>query len=671
MKSSSKRGYAALAGSTFGMLPGGTFAHPITPQKKNIAKGPFILRAKPQCEPKPLNKRRRLSSSPSVEKIAPPAQPDARVPLRRIENTHLESKGSCENDENVKRVSPRKDGDGEKIVDSKTYVRRDEIDTVKDHNVFLNNQLATTNQYNVVLKNQNKSLKEELAKLRTMVAQSSAKSMTQRTTRPAIEEALRKQVVSLKEEVEGLKATNQKLHMEKTTGVQAELEALKKSAAQIRTENTILKRNNTHLDQMFRQCKDDLFQAKKSQESFNEMCQQLKGSLSSLEQTVQEKEKSLRQMDQLMKESEQSRKYLHNSLLELKGNIRVFCRVRPALQKEGSDKNIVQWGQGGRTLEIANPSKGGSETNKTVFHFDGVLNPLASQEDAFTDISQLVQSALDGYKVSVFAYGQTGSGKTYTMMGPDSGMSNTDLHSQVHRGMIPRAVEQIFCTQEDMKQSGWTFTFTASFLEIYNEQIRDLLMKPSTKLTTDKEAKYEIKHSADGVFVPGLTTVPCTDVTSVMQLLERANSNRSTAGTKCNERSSRSHSIFTLTINGHNEGTSIRTHGVLQLIDLAGSERLKQSGAEGLQLKEAQHINKSLSALGDVIQALGRKKAHVPFRNSKLTHYLQDCLGSSAKVLMFVNVSPSADHYQETLCSLQFATKVNSCEIGRARRSVS
>eukprot|EP01083_Nonionella_stella_P066011 173504_1 len=382
---------------------------------------------------------------------------------------------------------------------------------------------------------------------------------------------------------------------------------------------------------------------------------------------------------------EQKRKRLHNAVLELKGNIRVFCRVRPSkgeLSSEGEPTPMDEGqGEGGdhqcfeyipdtddRGICVVGPSakslSGADKTGKRMnFEFDRVFNPREIQSDVFEELSQLVQSAIDGYKVCIFAYGQTGSGKTYTMEGPDDCTDDT-------RGMIPRSVHKIFECIEQLKERGWQYTCTVMFLEIYNERLRDLLNEKSVR-DPSESVKYEIKHGKNHeTTVLGLQYVTVTSPRQVTPLLARANATRAVGKTDCNERSSRSHSVFQMKITGKNETTGQSTSGVLNLIDLAGSERLKHSNSTGDRLKEAQAINKSLSSLGDVICALNNRDKHVPYRNSKLTYLLQNCFGGDSKTLMFVNLSPECDSLQESICSLRFASKVNACQIGVARRNV-
>ncbi|CAL0300852.1 unnamed protein product [Lupinus luteus] len=368
-------------------------------------------------------------------------------------------------------------------------------------------------------------------------------------------------------------------------------------------------------------------------------------------------------------EGEKLRKKLHNTILELKGNIRVFCRVRPLLPDDSTGTDMVvsyptSTEDLDRGIELLQSGQ------KYPFTFDKVFNHDASQQDVFTEISQLVQSALDGYKVCIFAYGQTGSGKTYTMMGKPNA---SDL-----KGLIPRSLEQIFQISQSLEDQGWKYKMQASILEIYNETIRDLLANRSGGIDPTRTEngipgkQYTIKHDTNGnTHVTDLTIVDVCSVNEISSLLQKAAQSRSVGRTQMNEQSSRSHFVFTLRICGTNENTGQQVQGVLNLIDLAGSERLSRSGATGDRLKEAQAINKSLSSLSDVIFALARKEEHVPFRNSKLTYLLQPCLGGDSKTLMFVNISPDPSSTGESLCSLRFAARVNSCEIGIPRRQTS
>ncbi|KAG6695116.1 hypothetical protein I3842_09G079900 [Carya illinoinensis] len=368
-----------------------------------------------------------------------------------------------------------------------------------------------------------------------------------------------------------------------------------------------------------------------------------------------------------LSEGEKLRKKLHNTILELKGNIRVFCRVRPLLPDDGvaTEATLISYPTSteslGRGIDLM-------QRQKYPFTFDKVFTHDASQRDVFVEISQLVQSALDGYKVCIFAYGQTGSGKTYTMMGKPETLEQ--------KGLIPRSLEQIFQTSQSLQAQGWKYKMQASMLEIYNETIRDLLStNRSNGLDMSRTEngipgkQYTIKHDANGnTHVSDLTIVDVCSIKEISSLLQQAAQSRSVGRTQMNEQSSRSHFVFTLRISGVNESTEQQVQGVLNLIDLAGSERLSKSGSAGDRLKETQAINKSLSSLADVIFALAKREEHVPFRNSKLTYLLQPCLGGDSKTLMFVNISPDPSSVGESLCSLRFAARVNACEIGIPRR---
>ena len=288
-----------------------------------------------------------------------------------------------------------------------------------------------------------------------------------------------------------------------------------------------------------------------------------------------------------------------------------------------------------------------------VFSFDQVFNMKSTQEDVYKEVSELVQSSLDGYKVCIFSYGQTGSGKTHTMSGERTGSA---------RGIIPRAVEQIISQVIVMAEDGWEVTLSVAMVELYNEELRDLLSKESHSSV----GKLKISTLNNQVSVAGLSSVEINasnlsiGMRQLEALLDQAARTRTTACTGMNETSSRSHALFMLDILcKHRDGSTVMNGG-LRLVDLAGSERLDRTGtlSDSTRLKETVNINKSLSCLADVFLALNNKDKHVPFRNSKLTMMLQDCLSGDGKALMFVNVSPTAASSQESLCSLRFATQV-------------
>ncbi|EEH22839.2 hypothetical protein PABG_05050 [Paracoccidioides brasiliensis Pb03] len=363
-----------------------------------------------------------------------------------------------------------------------------------------------------------------------------------------------------------------------------------------------------------------------------------------------------------LRKEESLRRKLHNQVQELKGNIRVFCRVRPMLDNEpDADAAQIEFPDSeadSKEISVLGPEEKSSLGNITTknysYSFDHVFGPSSQNTDVFEEISQLVQSALDGYNVCIFCYGQTGSGKTHTMSSDD--------------GMIPRAVHQIYDTAKSLEEKGWHYAMEGNFVEVYNENLNDLLGKADE---FDKK-KHEIRHDMQKckTTITDITTVNLDSPARVASILRRAATNRSVAATKANERSSRSHSVFILKLIGENSVTGERSEGTLNLVDLAGSERLSNSKATGERLKETQSINRSLSCLGDVIAALGQGKdgAHIPYRNSKLTYLLQFSLGGNSKTLMFVMVSPRHEHLSETLTSLKFATKVHNTHIGTAKK---
>ncbi|KAL8593766.1 hypothetical protein ACOMHN_059259 [Nucella lapillus] len=531
----------------------------------------------------------------------------------------------------------------------------------------LQSQLESYNGRIEQLENQKQQLSGDIAKRSQQTEEVSRQNTDLRQQLRALENEMDSVRRKLQQEIEDLAFSKSSMERQKETlegelgASRTEVSGLKSSVAHLTSSqakvNAELESTKLGLDQAFRdiRARDD------------EICE-LKEMLAEREATIGENQKKIRGYETV-------RRQLHNTIQELKGNIRVFCRVRPLLGEEVTnsdgvihhlnfpdpDNKVLEMD---RLTEMSmnestlfNKTRG---NGKYEFSFDRVFQPENSQEEVFEEISQLVQSALDGYNVCIFAYGQTGSGKTYTMEGgPD--------RDEETKGMIPRAVSQIFATARELQDKGWQYKFSTSFVEIYNESLGDLLGSHR-----DKGLKHDIRLTGreNQVMVTNLTKVDVTSELEIGRLLKRASENRAVAATKCNERSSRSHSVFMLHLVGNNSITSETCQGTLNLVDLAGSERLKDSGSEGQRLKETQAINKSLSHLGNVIMALGNKESHIPYRDSKLTYLLQNSLGGNSKTLMFVNVSPKEENFSETLNSLRFATKVNQCNIGTAQKRV-
>lgn len=364
------------------------------------------------------------------------------------------------------------------------------------------------------------------------------------------------------------------------------------------------------------------------------------------------------ELEKTIREGQAERRRMHNLIQELRGNVRVFARIRPFLPGDGVGDDAppmcVPKSETSLKLAIDESDKKGYN-----FSFDRVFGPSIGQEAVFTEVSEFVQSALDGYHVCLFSYGQTGSGKTHTMQGTGNGQM---------RGIIPRAIEQVGQYKEQLEKDGWQYDMQVSFVEIYNEKIRDLLREEEFD-----DAKHEIKVNPDGRrYISDINMVPLepTDTEAVEAIMSQAAKHRSVGSTDMNAVSSRSHSVFTLHLTALHPQNRQALRGTLNLCDLAGSERLDRSNATGDRAKETMAINKSLSALTDVFVAIGKKASHIPFRNSKLTFLLQPSLSGDGKTLMLVNLSPTEASTQETLNSLRFAAQVNKCELGKAKRSL-
>mmetsp|Transcript_23962 Transcript_23962/g.24201 ORF Transcript_23962/g.24201 Transcript_23962/m.24201 type:complete len:789 (+) Transcript_23962:130-2496(+) len=432
-----------------------------------------------------------------------------------------------------------------------------------------------------------------------------------------------KENIKLRESLSKMSGTNSKM----TSG----LRGLKKKMAEIKRQHKTLKTDT------------------KTQ------VQDLKGALKdhmgrSIITSLKEHDKKMEEIKKKYKKEMNDRKKLHNQIQELKGNIRVYMRCRPPSDKEiemhGADSQCVTFLDGN---EVKLLSEKGREK---IWEFDEVFNLQSTQEQVYPEVAPLVQSVLDGYNVCIFAYGQTGSGKTFTMNGPPN-----------NRGVNTRALDDLF-NKSQARNDEWNDSIMVSILEVYNETIRDLLV------TGGGDDKLEIRQSEHGNVVTNLTTVPVFSLADVEQLMATADRNRSQACTNMNEHSSRSHMMLQVTVVCENLLSNQQYRGKLNLVDLAGSERIDKSGATGVALKEAQNINKSLSALGDVIQARASKQGHIPFRNSTLTYLLQDSLSQDSKTLMFVCISPILYNAEESFCSLNFAARVRTVELGKANKKV-
>ncbi|XP_032767162.1 kinesin-like protein KIF15 [Rattus rattus] len=333
--------------------------------------------------------------------------------------------------------------------------------------------------------------------------------------------------------------------------------------------------------------------------------------------------------------------------------IKVFVRIRPAEEGARSadgEQNLCLSVLSQTALRLH------SNPDPKTFVFDYVAGMDTTQESVFSTVAKsIVESCMSGYNGTIFAYGQTGSGKTFTMMGP----SDSDNFSHNLRGVIPRSFEYLFSLIDREKEkagAGKSFLCKCSFIEVYNEQIYDLLDSASVGL-------YLREHIKKGVFVVGAVEQVVASAAEAYQVLSRGWRNRRVASTSMNRESSRSHAVFTITIESmekSSEAVNIRT-SLLNLVDLAGSERQKDTHAEGMRLKEAGNINRSLSCLGQVITALvdvgNGKQRHVCYRDSKLTFLLRDSLGGNAKTAIIANVHPGSRCFGETLSTLNFAQR--------------
>ncbi|KAG7384353.1 Kinesin-like protein kif3a [Phytophthora pseudosyringae] len=330
--------------------------------------------------------------------------------------------------------------------------------------------------------------------------------------------------------------------------------------------------------------------------------------------------------------------------------VRVMVRIRPMSSKEVQDgrREVTTANFDRAEVSINNPVAASSEPPKS-FTFDAAFGARSTQQQVYdTAATEIVEAVMEGYNGTIFAYGQTGAGKSHTMEGYGD-----------QPGIIPYSFKHVFDKVAISKNK--RILVRASYLEIYNEEIRDLLSK-------DPKNALDLKENADsGVYVKGLTAQVVKDAAEIDHVMQTGKKNRSVGATLMNQTSSRSHSIFTIVVECLSEGSAGddgKDHvcvGKLNLVDLAGSERQSKTGATGDRLQEANKINLSLSALGNVISALvDGKSKHIPYRDSKLTRLLQDSLGGNTKTVMIANCGPADYNYEETLTTLRYASRAKN-----------
>ncbi|XP_059621248.1 kinesin-like protein KIF3A isoform X1 [Phlebotomus argentipes] len=334
-------------------------------------------------------------------------------------------------------------------------------------------------------------------------------------------------------------------------------------------------------------------------------------------------------------------------------NVRVVIRVRPMdkLEMDAGANNIVKVDKLNRSITVTKPSSNSGEPPK-VYYFDNVYGEESTQIDLYVDTARpIVDKVLEGYNGTILAYGQTGTGKTYTMSGNPS--------SPQTKGIIPNTFAHIFGHIAKARENQ-KFLVRVSYMEIYNEEVRDLLGKQLNK-------SLEVKERSDiGVFVKDLSGYVVHNADDLENIMKLGNKNRAVGATKMNTESSRSHAIFSITVESSETDDNGEQHvkmGKLQLVDLAGSERQNKTQATGVRLKEATKINLSLSVLGNVISALvDGKSTHIPYRNSKLTRLLQDSLGGNSKTVMCASISPADSNYVETISTLRYAGRAKNIQ---------
>ncbi|KAG7492690.1 hypothetical protein MATL_G00017280 [Megalops atlanticus] len=341
-------------------------------------------------------------------------------------------------------------------------------------------------------------------------------------------------------------------------------------------------------------------------------------------------------------------------------NIQVVVRCRPfnTTERKTGSHSVVECDPNRREVNVRTGGVGDKAARKT-YTFDMVFGPSAKQIEVYRSVvCPILDEVIMGYNCTVFAYGQTGTGKTFTMEGERSPDEEFTWEEDPLAGIIPRTLHQIF---EKLSENGTEFSVKVSLLEIYNEELFDLL-SPSPDVT-ERLQMFDDPRNKRGVIIKGLEEITVHNKDEVYQILERGAAKRKTASTLMNAYSSRSHSVFSVTIHMKEttiDGEELVKIGKLNLVDLAGSENIGRSGAVDKRAREAGNINQSLLTLGRVITALVERTPHVPYRESKLTRILQDSLGGRTKTSIIATVSPASVNLEETLSTLDYANRAKN-----------
>ncbi|RKF75430.1 Kinesin-like protein bimC [Golovinomyces cichoracearum] len=340
-------------------------------------------------------------------------------------------------------------------------------------------------------------------------------------------------------------------------------------------------------------------------------------------------------------------------------NINVVVRCRGRNEREVRENSGVILSTGGVKSKMLELSMGPNALSNKTYHFDKVFSSAADQAMIYDDVvAPILDEMFSGYNCTIFAYGQTGTGKTYTMSGDTTETLNMLSDSA---GIIPRALYSLF-TKLEKNDAEWSVK--CSFIELYNEELRDLISPDdSLKLKIYDDSNTKKGHSS--TIVQGMEESHIKSATEGIKLLQSGSLKRQVAATKCNDLSSRSHTVFTITTyikRTSENGEDYISAGKLNLVDLAGSENIQRSGAENKRAVEAGLINKSLLTLGRVINALVDKNSHIPYRESKLTRLLQDSLGGRTKTCIIATVSPAKSNLEETISTLDYAFRAKNIQ---------